>query len=94
MLLAEQLQESLRDKYHVVRELTRGGMSRVFLARDIKLERDVAIKVLSPDLIDPTLIERFRLEVAQAARLQHPTAERSEERRVGKECRSRWSPYH
>jgi serine/threonine protein kinase len=73
VILAEQLQETCRDKYRIVRELTRGGMSRVFLARDIKLERDVAIKVLSPDLIDPTLIERFRLEVAQAARLQHPT---------------------
>jgi serine/threonine protein kinase len=73
VILAEQLQETCRDKYRIVRELTRGGMSRVFLARDIKLERDVAIKVLSPDLVDPTLIERFRLEVAQAARLQHPT---------------------
>jgi len=72
-LLADQLQETLRDKYRIVRELTRGGMSRVFLARDVRLERDVAIKVLSPDLVDPTLIERFRLEVAQAARLQHPT---------------------
>ena len=73
MILAEQLQETCKGKYHIVRELTRGGMSRVFLARDLKLERDVAIKVLSPDLVDPTAIERFRLEVAQAARLQHPT---------------------
>src|SRR5213075_2550310 len=73
VLLAEQLQQTLQDKYRIVRELTRGGMSRVFLARDIRLERDVAIKVLSPDLVDPTLVERFRLEVAQAARLQHPT---------------------
>jgi serine/threonine protein kinase len=72
-MLAEQLQNTLQDKYRIVRELTRGGMSRVFLARDVKLERDVAIKVLSPDLVDPTLVERFRLEVAQAARLQHPT---------------------
>jgi serine/threonine protein kinase len=73
MLLAHQLQHTVQDKYRIVRELTRGGMSRVFLARDVKLERDVAIKVLSPDLVDPTLVERFRLEVAQAARLQHPT---------------------
>ncbi|HEX7937400.1 MAG TPA: hypothetical protein VF483_00320, partial [Gemmatimonadaceae bacterium] len=48
VLLAEQLQIAVEAKYHIVRELTRGGMSRVFLARDIKLERDVAIKVLSP----------------------------------------------
>src|SRR6185369_12084388 len=73
VLLAEQLQETLQGKYHVIRELTRGGMSRVFLARDIKLERDVAIKVLSPDLVDPAQVERFRLEMSQAARLQHPT---------------------
>ncbi len=73
VILAEQLQETCEGKYRVVRELTRGGMSRVFLAHDIKLERDVAIKVLSPDLVDPTAIERFRLEMAQAARLQHPT---------------------
>jgi serine/threonine protein kinase len=73
VILAEHLQETCKGKYHVVRELTRGGMSRVFLARDVKLERDVAIKVLSPDLIDPAAIERFRFEVAQAAKLQHPT---------------------
>ena len=61
VLLAEQLQQTLQGQYRIVRELTRGGMSRVFLARDIKLERDVAINVLSPDLVEPTLVERFRL---------------------------------
>ena len=73
LVLAEQLQKTVPDKYRIIRELSRGGMSRVFLAKDIKLERDVAIKVLSPDLVDPAAIERFRLEVAGAARLQHPT---------------------
>jgi serine/threonine-protein kinase len=48
-------------------------MSRVFLAEDTELEREVAIKVLSPDLVDDTLLARFRQEVLQTARLQHPT---------------------
>jgi serine/threonine-protein kinase len=73
LVLAEQLQKTVPDKYRIIRELSRGGMSRVFLAKDIRLERDVAIKVLSPDLVDPAAIERFRLEVAGAAKLQHPT---------------------
>ena len=73
MELDEQLQLAVQDKYRIVRELTRGGMARVFLAKDVHLQRDVAIKVLSPDLVDPTMVERFRLEVLQTARLQHPT---------------------
>jgi len=71
--LHEELQRAVREKYRLIRELTRGGMSRVFLARDLRLDRDVAIKVLAPELVDPTMVERFHNEVLQTARLQHPT---------------------
>ena len=67
LMAIEQLQAALSDRYLIEREIGRGGMATVYLARDIKHDRHVAVK-------------------------------RSEERRVGKECRctcrSRWSPYH
>ena len=71
--LRAHLQQSLGGNYRLIRELTGGGMSRVFLAEDTELEREVAIKVLSPELVDETLLARFRQEVLQTARLQHPT---------------------
>jgi serine/threonine-protein kinase len=59
--------------YRIARELGRGGMGAVFLARDLTLDRDVAIKVLPPDLaINPTLRERFVREARLAASLSHP----------------------
>ena len=48
-------------------------MARVFLAEDAKLEREVVIKLLSPHLVDESLLARFEQEVLQTARLQHPT---------------------
>jgi hypothetical protein len=48
-------------------------MSRVFLSEDTTLEREVVVKVLSPDLMDDAGLDRFRHEVLQTARLQHPT---------------------
>jgi eukaryotic-like serine/threonine-protein kinase len=66
------LRDSLRDRYAIERELGRGGMATVFLARDVKHEREVAIKVLHPDLSASVGAERFEREIRLAAKLQHP----------------------
>lgn len=61
------------NRYEIVREIARGGMATVYLARDLTLDRPVALKVLSPDLSgDPAFVERFRREAQAAARLSHP----------------------
>jgi eukaryotic-like serine/threonine-protein kinase len=61
------------DRYEIVREIARGGMADVYLARDSKLDRPVALKVLSPELSrDPSFVERFRREAQHAASLNHP----------------------
>ena len=119
------------DRYEILRQVARGGMAEVYLARDQLLDRRVALKVLFPELsIDRSFVERFRREAQSAANLSHPnivsvydwgeeddtyyivmeyidgrplstlirtqgplladraaTIGRSEERRVGKECR-------
>jgi eukaryotic-like serine/threonine-protein kinase len=68
----EQMQRSLGDAYTIERELGGGGMSRVFLARDVALHRQVVVKVLPPDLVAGVNVERFRREILVAAGLQHP----------------------
>jgi eukaryotic-like serine/threonine-protein kinase len=68
----EQIQLSLGDAYTIERELGGGGMSRVFLARDVALQRHVVVKVLPPDLVAGVNVERFRREILVAAGLQHP----------------------
>src|SRR3989449_9221122 len=97
------LQHALGGRYVLERRLGRGGMGDVYLAREPRLARRVAIKVLPPDrAMQPAARERFLREARTAAGLSHPNIVpifavdevRSEERRVGKECRSRWSPYH
>ena len=70
--LPEQLQEILGSAYRIERELGGGGMSRVFVAEDVELERRVVVKVLSPDLAAGINVDRFRREIQLAARLQHP----------------------
>ena len=70
--LFDTLQRALGDAYVVERELTRGGMSQVFLATEAALGRKVVIKVLSPDLTQSVSIERFRREIGVAAQLAHP----------------------
>jgi Tol biopolymer transport system component/serine/threonine protein kinase len=70
--LRERLQRTLGDNYTIERELGGGGMSRVFVAREIELGRDVVVKVLPPDLGAGLNIDRFRREIQMAARLQHP----------------------
>ena len=67
------LQAALAGEYSLERELGRGGMGIVYLARDVQLDRDVAIKVLPSHLAQsPTSRERFLREARTAARLSHP----------------------
>ncbi len=67
------LQESLLGRYSLERELGRGGMATVYLARDVRLDRPVAIKFLRPDLAaDPAARSRFLHEARTSARLAHP----------------------
>jgi eukaryotic-like serine/threonine-protein kinase len=70
--LRSQLQEVLGDRYTIDRELTGGGMSRVFVATESALGRPVVVKVLPPELIGDLSAERFRQEIQFAAQLQHP----------------------
>ncbi len=66
------LQTGLADRYTLERELGRGGMAVVYLARDLKHDRPVALKVLLPELAASLGAERFQREIRLAARLQHP----------------------
>ena len=66
------LTTALADRYRVTRELGQGGMATVYLAHDVKHERDVAIKVLHPDLGAALGAERFLSEIKTTAKLQHP----------------------
>ncbi len=66
------LGERLSDRYELLRELGRGGMGVVYLARDHALEREVAIKLLPPHALSPAAVERFRREARVVARMEHP----------------------
>ena len=66
------LTAALADRYRVERELGAGGMATVYLAHDLKHDRDVAIKVLHPELAAALGGERFLSEIKTTARLQHP----------------------
>ena len=66
------LAKALSDRYVVERELGTGGMATVYLARDLKHERSVAIKLLHPDLAESLGSERFLREIRLAAALTHP----------------------
>src|SRR5213083_2133699 len=70
--LLARLQSALGDAYRIERELGGGGMSRVFLAQETALKRQVVVKVLPPEMAAGVNIERFRREVELAASLQHP----------------------
>src|SRR6476620_3527904 len=67
------LQQTLAGRYSIDREIGRGGMGVVYLAREVHLDRLVAIKLLPPErAADPSLRERFLREVRLAAKLSHP----------------------
>ena len=68
----DRLWTALSDRYAVEREIGHGGMATVYLARDLKHGRAVAIKVLRPDLAQAVGSERFLREIGIAAQLQSP----------------------
>src|SRR6476661_4710584 len=70
--MQEQLSKALEDRYRIERELGRGGMATVYLAEDFRHGRDVAVKVLHPDLASALGSDRFLREIRIAARLNHP----------------------
>ena len=70
--LQARLQAALGDAYRLERELARGGMSRLFLATEASLNRQVVVKVLPPDFTSQVSSDRFRQEIELAAHLQHP----------------------
>ena len=70
--LRDQLQHSLGAAYTLERELGGGGMSRVFLAEEVRLGRKVVVKVLPPEMSAAVNIDRFEREIQLAAKLQHP----------------------
>ena len=70
--IPEQLSAALADRYRFERELGAGGMATVFLARDLKHDRHVAIKVLHAELSAVIGGERFLAEIKTTAALQHP----------------------
>ncbi|HEY7636255.1 MAG TPA: protein kinase [Gemmatimonadales bacterium] len=71
-VIPEHLEAALKDRYRIERELGRGGMATVHLARDLKHDRPVAIKVLRPELSARVVHQRFLREIRLTANLQHP----------------------
>ena len=70
--LLDRLTTALADRYAIERELGAGGMATVHLAQDFKHERQVAVKVLRPELAAALGSERFLREIKVTANLQHP----------------------
>src|SRR5881398_4086499 len=70
--LRDRLQSALGDAYRIEQELGGGGMSRVFLAEEVRLSRQVVVKVLPPELAAGVSADRFEREIQLAAKLQHP----------------------
>jgi TolB-like protein/tRNA A-37 threonylcarbamoyl transferase component Bud32/Flp pilus assembly protein TadD len=68
----DRLTTALADRYRIERELGQGGMATVYLAHDLKHDRDVALKVLRPELAATLGPERFQREIRLAAKLTHP----------------------
>jgi serine/threonine protein kinase len=70
--IPQRLAAALADRYVLEREIGAGGMATVYLARDLRHKRSVAVKVVRPELGGPEGVERFLREIELAARLQHP----------------------
>jgi len=70
--MIDRLSAALSDRYRVERELRKGGMATVYLAEDLKHRRNVAVKVLRPELAAVVGAERFLAEIETTAGLQHP----------------------
>ena len=72
MTTVDRLTEALSDRYRIERELGQGGMATVYLAEDLRHDRQVALKVLRPELAAVIGAERFLHEITTTANLQHP----------------------
>src|SRR5512141_33389 len=70
--MSDKLTKALEGKYKIIREIGRGGMATVYLAEDFRHGREVAVKVLHPDLASALGTDRFLREIRLAARLNHP----------------------
>lgn len=70
--LSGQLGDALAAHYRIERELGGGGMSRVFVGEELALQRRIVLKLLPPELAAAVSVERFRREIQNVARLQHP----------------------
>jgi serine/threonine-protein kinase len=70
--LLARLQAALSERYRFEREIGAGGMATVYLAHDLRHHRDVAVKVLRPELSAIIGAERFLIEIRTTANLQHP----------------------
>jgi len=66
------LNSALAERYSVEREIGRGGMATVFLAHDLRIDRQVALKILHPELAGAIGVDRFAREVRTMAKLTHP----------------------
>ena len=65
--------QKLSDRYEIVSELGRGGMGVVYKAQDPVLNREVAIKLISPALLTPEIEQRFQIEAQVVAQMDHPS---------------------
>ena len=72
MDILAQLKSALADRYEIDREIGAGGMATVYLARDPRHDRNVALKLLKPELGAVLGVERFLAEIKVTANLQHP----------------------
>lgn len=70
--MQDTLAEALRGRYALEREVAKGGMATIYLARDLQRNQPVAIKVMAPKLASVLGIQRFRREIAIAALMNHP----------------------
>ena len=64
--------QAIASQYLIDAELGRGGMGVVFIAREVRLARCVAVKVLAPGVVSPATVKAFRREISYTLRLEHP----------------------